>query len=110
MLDTLPSELLHRIIIYASPLISLSVTPLGSITTEPEQYFETSPPTLIPTLALTCSALYKVVKFTDNAWLFSKIFERTFDFDAARRRLGIQWAGAHGLAWEGRKRWAMIQR
>jgi hypothetical protein len=107
MLADLPQELLHEIIILASPLILLSYdhkSPSAS------NYIEPSPPTVVTHIAQTCSALNAKVEYTQNALLYAKIFERTFDFDAARRRLGNEWANPHGLAWEGKRRWIMIKR
>ncbi|KAG8771970.1 hypothetical protein FRC16_005768, partial [Serendipita sp. 398] len=73
--------------------------------------FDTSPPAIIYSLSLTCSRLQELVRYGDgNAWLYSRIFERSFDFGAARRRLGPEWAGPHGIAWEGRKRWGAMKR
>ncbi|KAG8817235.1 hypothetical protein FRC19_011482 [Serendipita sp. 401] len=73
--------------------------------------FDTSPPAIVYSLSLTCRRLHELVRYGDgNAWLYSRIFERSFDFGAARRRLGPEWAGPHGIAWEGRKRWGVMKR
>lgn len=163
MLDRLPPEILHRIILFSCPFISLSVTPFPPPTlrhkkpcsngqdsvipaetsndctsqlshatcsktqedTVGEQeaeygpndaryvseYFDTRPPTILARLARTCKRIYEEVRYIDgNAWLYAQVFERSMDFDAPRRRLGVLWAGPHGIAWEGRKRWAAIRR
>ncbi|KAG8829978.1 hypothetical protein FRC17_005683 [Serendipita sp. 399] len=73
--------------------------------------FDTSPPSIVSSLSRTCRGLYELVRYADeNAWFYSKIFDRSFDFGAAKRRLGKEWAGPHGIAWEGRKRWGVIRR
>ncbi|KAG8813743.1 hypothetical protein FRC17_001444, partial [Serendipita sp. 399] len=73
--------------------------------------FNTSPPSIVSSLSRTCRGLYELVRYADeNAWFYSKIFDRSFDFGAAKRRLGKEWAGPHGIAWEGRKRWGVIRR
>jgi hypothetical protein len=138
MLAQLPTELIQKIAIYASPLIDLAVAPISSTSvalpttynsnhkfqpqpqpqSQPQQgnvkpviFFDVSPPTVVTNLSATCRQLKKCLKFSgDNAVLWARIFERTFDFDAPRRRLGLEWAGAHGLAWEGRRRWNMFKR
>jgi hypothetical protein len=107
MLADLPQELLHPIIILASPLILLSYDDKSPSVSN---YIEPSPPTVVAHIAQTCSVLNAKVEYTKNALLYASIFERTFDFDAARRRLGDDWANAHGLAWEGKRRWIMIKR
>jgi hypothetical protein len=107
MLKDLPPELLHDVVILASPLILLSYdhrSPPTSTSIEP------SPPTIVGNIARTCSVLNAKVQYTKNALLYANVFERTFDFDAARRRLGNEWANPHGLAWEGKRRWIMIKR
>jgi hypothetical protein len=78
--------------------------------TDAARYFEISPPTVISNVAQTCSAINGALEYKNNAWLYAQVFERTFDFGAARRRLGEVWASAHGLAWEGRRRWEMARR
>ncbi|PVF92594.1 hypothetical protein CPB86DRAFT_176159 [Serendipita vermifera] len=74
------------------------------------RHFDVSPPSVISNIAQTCSAIYGAVEYKNNAWLYAQVFERTFDFGAVRRRLGEVWANAHGLAWEGRRRWEMVRR
>ena len=107
MLADLPAELLHEIVILACPLIQLSYDPKS-----PPAYnsIEVSPPAAVARIAQTCSTLNAKVEYTKNALLYAQIFERSFDFDAARRRLGSEWAGPHGLAWEGKRRWITIKR
>jgi hypothetical protein len=107
MLADLPEELLHQIVILASPLILLSY---DHKSLSDSNYIEPSPPTVVEHIARTCSILNSKVEYTKNASLYANIFERTFDFDAARRRLGNEWANPHGLAWEGKRRWIMIKR
>jgi len=107
MLADLPQELLHEIVILASPLILLSYDHKSP---SAFNYIEPSPPTVVSHIARTCSVLNAKVEYTKNALLYANIFERTFDFDAARRRLGDEWVNSHGLAWEGKRRWIMIKR
>ncbi|KIM23899.1 hypothetical protein M408DRAFT_332090 [Serendipita vermifera MAFF 305830] len=107
MLTNLPPEILHEIVVLACPLIRLSYDPK---TPTIRNSFEVSPPAAAARIAQTCSVLNTRVEYTTNALLFARIFERTFDFDAARRRLGTEWAGPHGLAWEGKRRWVTIKR
>lgn len=107
MLTTLPSEILHEIVVLACPLVLLcydTKAPLAN------NCLEVSPPAAVGRIAQTCSILNSRVEYTTNALLYARIFERTFDFDAARRRLGNEWAGPHGLAWEGKRRWVAIKR
>lgn len=104
MLTKFPTEVIQKIAHHASPPFFLPDSP------SEDEEVEISPPIALCKLSQTCSALYARLSFADNASLYAGIFEHAFDFDAARRRLGVEWTNAHGLAWEGRRRWGTMKR